>query len=70
MSSALRRDVRDIVRALEADHGCTAVISKGSSHWKVTMPGKPPVFMSHSPSDHRAIRNIKRDIRNVLGIDL
>lgn len=67
--ASLRRDVQSIVDRLKRDHGCSAALSK-AGHWRVTRPGHKPVTMSRTPSDQRAIRNIKSDVRRYLGVDL
>ena len=66
--AGLKGDVARIVRRLVQDHGCEASCKSG--HWKVTRPGYGPVFMSQTPSDNRAVDNIKADIRKYLGIRL
>lgn len=63
------REVRAILKALMDDHGCECVKQK-SGHWKVSRAGFPPIIMSHSPSDHRAVRNMKADVRRLWGITL
>lgn len=67
--SGMRRQVNAIIKTLERDHGCVAKMTKGS-HWRVTREGFPPVTISHSPSDPRAVDNIKADVRRYLGINL
>lgn len=63
------RDVQKMLRVLTRDHGCEAIRGKGG-HWKVTLPGRPPVFLANSPSCPHAIQNMKHDVRAKLGINL
>ena len=65
----LRSDVVKLVNLLVDVHGCTARRSK-TGHWQVTRPGFQPVSMSGTPSDQRAIRNMRSDVQRYLGIDL
>lgn len=65
-----RREARRIVKRLQrAEYGCTVTSTK-SGHWKVTRPGCQPVYVSSTPTDHHAVRNILGDIRRHLGIEL
>jgi hypothetical protein len=66
-----QKQINQILRKLQSpDHGCTVTSPGKGGHWKVTKPGCRPVFISQSPSDFRAMRNILRDIRYHLGISL
>lgn len=68
--ASLRRDVQSIVDRLKQDHGCSVRSTGSGHHWFVTRPGHKPVTVSRTPSDQRAIRNIKSDVRRYLGVDL
>lgn len=63
------REVTAMVKVLVADHGCTAKRTK-TNHWRITLPGRPPVTMASTPSDHHAIKNARADVRRYLGINL
>lgn len=67
--ASLKADVEAIVHRLTTDHGCSAKLSK-NGHWRVSRPGHQPITMSRTPSDQRVIRNIHRDVRVYLGVDL
>lgn len=65
----LKSDVRSLVSMLVKDHGCEkGTTSKG--HIRLSRPGYRPITVSHSPSDPRAMQNIKSDVRRYLGIDI
>ena len=62
-----RKDLRALLRAAEA---AGATISRTrSSHLRVSN-GRGSVICSSTPSDVRAVRSVRRDIRKHLGIDL
>ena len=64
------KDVALIIKRLQSpEFGCTVTITR-KGHLKVVRPGHRAIVVSHSPSDHRALNNIKRDIRNHLGITI
>lgn len=67
--SSLTSDVTRLVKSLETDHGCQ-VRKRGNGHWHVSVPGQRSITVSHSPSDQRALRNIRGDVRRYLGIEL
>lgn len=67
--AGLRKDVEAILKLLKAEYGCTVRIT-GKEHWRVSRPGFPPITMSRTPSDPRALKNIRRDVRLYLGVDL
>lgn len=67
--ASLRRDVMALMRRLAADHGCTVTINK-SGHYRVTRPGYSFVTVSTTPTDRRALSNIKRDLRRHLHVDI
>lgn len=68
--SGINKDVKAIVARLERDYGCT--VRTGSfGHYIVTRPGYPRLInISRSPSDGRALKNIRADVRRYLGIVL
>lgn len=53
-----RRQVEDLAR----DHGCTVEDTHGD-HLKLAHPSGWFLFVSKSPSDHRALSNVKSDLR-------
>lgn len=59
--SASRR-WRDQVRELAEEFGCTLEESPGG-HLKLAHPSGWFLFVSKSPSDHRALANVKSDLR-------
>lgn len=67
--ASLKRDVQTIVDTLVRDHGCTAKLTTGG-HWRISRPGHQPITMSRTPSDQRALKNQRGDIRKYLGIVL
>lgn len=67
--ASLRRDVESLVSVLCRDHGCSAKLT-GKGHWRVTRQGHAPVTLSRTPSDQRALRNMRRDVRVYLGVTL
>lgn len=67
--ASLRRDVETIVRRLVAEHGCEAKLTRGG-HWRVSRPGRQSITIARTPSDQRAIRNVRQDVRRYLGVDL
>jgi hypothetical protein len=40
------------------------VIVRTNNHLAWVSPAGPKVFSSRTPSDHRAIKNLKRDLKN------
>lgn len=56
-----KKDVKEII-ALCRENGWTV---RQSKHWVVTPPriGARPVFIGSTPSDHRAIYNIRARLR-------
>lgn len=67
--ASLKRDVETIVDRLVSQHGCSAKLTT-SGHWRVSRPGHQPITMSRTPSDQRALKNMHRDARVYLGVDL
>lgn len=67
--ASMKRDVESIVDRLSQDYGCTVRVTK-AGHWRVTRPGYQSVTMARTPSDKRALANMKGDIRRYLGVDL
>lgn len=67
----LSRDVAQIMRRIAGpEFGCNVQRNR-AGHWKVTRPGHPKmVTVSHSPSDHHALRNIRSDLRRYLDVSI
>lgn len=63
------KDVDRLLKILAADHGCT-VTERRSGHRLVSRPGHRSIVVAKTPSDARALANIKGDIRRHLGITL
>jgi hypothetical protein len=60
-----RRDMDHFIRQLRRE-GFTATVT-GKSHWRVTHPDMTaPVFAAGSPSDRRALLNLRATIRRCL----
>lgn len=53
-----RRTIEDLAR----EFGCTVEDSRGD-HLKLTHPSGWFLFVSKSPSDHRALSNVRGDLR-------
>jgi len=62
-----RKDLRALLRAAEAA-GATVSRTR-SSHLRVSN-GRGVIVCSSTPSDVRAVRSVRRDLRKHLGIDL
>ncbi len=62
-----KQDLKPILRELNR-RGYRVEKSPRNSHWRVYAPGGI-VFFSSSPSDWRAVRNIRADLKRY-GIDL
>ena len=67
-----RKEVNALIKVLRRpEHGLIVPDTVSTSgHWKVTKPGHRAVFIASSPSDHRALNNIRRDLRKFLGVDI
>jgi len=39
-------------------------IVRSKKHYKLVKEGHQPVFAGSTPSDHRALKNIRRELRN------
>lgn len=71
MAASLRKDVNALLARLQSEFGCTVVQSRRNSHWRVTRANFPAaVMVSCSPSDPRALNNIKSDLRRILDVPL
>ena len=66
--SGAHKDVRQLLKAAEA-RGCEVSRTKGG-HWRISRPGCPPVTLSNTPSDARAMRNALADLKRNLGVNL
>ena len=63
---AANKDVRQLLKLLDS-LGC--VISRtGSGHWRVSRQGCPSVTVVNSPSDVRALKNVRAEVKRNLGI--
>ncbi len=67
--ASLKADVEALVKRLVNDYDCTARTTN-RGHWRISRPGHQPITMSSTPSDQRAIRNARGDIRRYLGVTL
>lgn len=67
MSNGNRREVDQIIRQVQ-QLGCT--VRRGHHGWRVSRPGCQTITVNRSPSDARALANIRADIRRHLGITL
>ena len=59
--ASIKKDMQQLLRRLEG-YGCTVTRNK-KGHWKVLIPGGGIYFLSHSPSDNRALANAIADLR-------
>lgn len=67
MSRGLRSAVNELLAAAQA-HGCIVKQAR-KGHWQVRRSGYPAmVTVSCSPSDQKAIQNIRGDLRRYLGV--
>ena len=64
---ASRREVADLIKIV-SKAGWSVTLTKGG-HFKWVSPSGGFFYSAQTPSDHRAIKNIKRDIKNN-GLDL
>jgi hypothetical protein len=56
------KELRSLLRAAELA-GWTVTRSTGTNHWRLADPsGGPLLHVSATPSDGRALRNIRRDL--------
>ena len=68
--AGLRKDVNQLLATLQAPpYNCDVSLGR-TGHWRVNRPGHQAISVSQTPSDQRAMRNIKSDVRKYLGIDL
>jgi hypothetical protein len=59
---SMTKELKSLLKTAE-DQGCRVVITP-NNHYKVYVPGGKLVVISSTPSDNRAIENIKRDLRS------
>jgi len=59
---SMMKELKSLLKTAE-DQGCRIVVTP-SNHYKVFVPGGKLVVVSSTPSDNRAIENIKRDLRS------
>lgn len=64
----MNKEINKILRELKRQ-GCT-VRPTGSGHWWVSRDGCRSITVSKSPSDRRALMNIRQYIKQNLGIEL
>lgn len=64
----MNREVKDLFKAVQSVDGWE-VKRRNNGHFLIQGPGKEKVYCSGSPSDHRAIHKIKRDLSKA-GLDL
>lgn len=69
MGASVQKDVNALLRRLRTEFGCT-IAPTGGGHWRVSREGCRPIVVSASPSRENALRNVKRDARRHLGIEL
>lgn len=62
-----RKELHDLLRAAERA-GCTAELAK-AGHWKVTVPGRGPVFCSATPRSGKAVTATRVRLR-AMGVPL
>lgn len=67
--ASLKSDVERMVKELCRDHECTAKLTR-RGHWRVSRPGHQPISMARTPSDQRALNNMRADVAKFLGVDL
>lgn len=68
--AGLKKDVNAVLRRLQSrEYGCT-VTAMRTGHWRVSKPGHRAISVTASPSDHRALQNLKADVKRHLGIVL
>lgn len=69
--SARRREVDAILKEIQKPaYGCEVVPRGRRGHWKVRRPGYGQLTISPTPSDHRAVDNIRADLKRYLDIEL
>jgi hypothetical protein len=61
------KDLKPLIE--EARRSGWEIFKRNNGHLKFVGPDGEKVFCSHTPSDHRAIKNIKKDLSNA-GLDL
>lgn len=67
-AAGLRKEVNAILRVLRNEPYCCEVRTSGQDHWRVTRPGHGVITVSRTPSDQRALHNIRGDVRRYLNI--
>ena len=63
----MKRDMSKLIKSLRLQGWVCALTRSG--HWRCQAPDGSLYFASQTPSDHRAIRNTRADLRR-LGADL
>lgn len=59
---SMTKELKSLLKTAE-EQGCRVVYTS-NNHYKVFVPGGKLVVISSTPSDNRAIQNIKRDLRS------
>lgn len=59
----MKQEMKALIKTLRGQ-GWTATLRKGG-HWKLTSPDGKPYFTGATPSDHRALRNARADLRRL-----
>lgn len=67
--ASLKADVSALVAVLVGEHECTVRVTR-AGHWRISRPGYSSVTMFRTPSDQRAISNMRADVKRHLGINL
>jgi hypothetical protein len=62
--SSLKNDIRDFMTSV----GAVCEGHTGSDHVKYVLPNGQPYFTGLTPSDRRALNNVKSDVRRMLGL--
>jgi hypothetical protein len=62
-----KREVRQLIREIES---LGAVVTTRRRHYRIKCPNGALVFMSATPSDYRAIKNARSDLRRIGGLQI
>lgn len=61
-----KRDIEQLLKVLRSQ-GCEVTLTR-NGHWRVSRPGCNSVTVARTPSDPRALKNAKADIRRAFGV--
>jgi len=64
MSNSLKSDIKQYMESI----GAVCEGHTGGDHVKYTLPNGQPYYTGLTPSDNRVLRNIKSDVRRILGL--